>query len=142
MKALLLALPALLLASCASQREMNRNEEVLGGSKRTSNALNSDYLVRSGSVMEVGFSKDSRYFVESGGELRGFGQGVRKSQVFAEKGALIPESLRSKALRRQSASSRSRTPPRASPSATPHAEGRPPRRPPPLRPALLRLGVV
>jgi len=91
----------LMLASCASSGGGGEDRVLSGDGAAIKNAIKSDFLVKSGSVLKVDYANGSRFFVESGGKLEGFGKGLRKTQVFAEKGADLPEALRDPKYRKQ-----------------------------------------
>jgi len=100
MKWLLLLLSALAVG-CASTGQKESTELTSGEGTSRRNALKSDYWVKSGSVLKVDYSSGSRFFVENGGKLEGFEKGLKKTQVFAEKGADLPEVLRAANYRKQ-----------------------------------------
>ena len=80
-----------LLASCASRREVWKDLEIKTGSHEPGTALNCDYLVRNGANLEVAYASGCRFYIEKGGRFRGLARGVHECTVYAEKGAKVEQ---------------------------------------------------
>ena len=84
----------LLLASCSNSRTVGAEWELPAGRSVSRTVTGSDVMIAGGSELEVAYSDRNRYFVAAGGALIGFEKGVRKTKIYAEKGAMIPDARR------------------------------------------------
>lgn len=79
---------------CSGSRTVGTDLVVPGGRSVSKTVTGSDVFIASGSELEVDYSSRNRFFVASGGALVGFSKGVNQSKIYAEEGAVIPDSRR------------------------------------------------
>lgn len=85
---------ALFATGCSASRTIAAEQELPVGNHIAKTVIDSDLFVPQGATLVVDYSRANRFFVESGGALTGFPKGARNTTVFAEEGAVIPDTRR------------------------------------------------
>lgn len=85
-----LGIVVLLLGACSPHRDVGKDRILKAGTHQWGSAIDSDYYVPSGAILQLDYAANSRIYLAEGGTLRGLARGSHNCSIIYEQGAHFP----------------------------------------------------